>query len=99
MLVPSFAFEMERLNLIELKVIVRVPHAITDSASPRPKMYWTRTCEELVPSLDTTSNRPSNQVTSFYLFSGKLEYPNKIIRFNTSIVRMQMNPCEEICRR
>ena len=26
--------------------------------------------------------------TSFYLFSGKLEYLNKIIRFNTSIVRM-----------
>ena len=31
-------------------------HAIRDSASPRPKMYWTRTFEELVPSLDTTSN-------------------------------------------
>ena len=38
-------------------------------------------------------------VTSFYLFSGKLEYPNKISRFNTSIVRMKMNPCEEIRRR
>ena len=38
-------------------------------------------------------------VTSFYLFIGKLEYPNKIIRFNTSIVRMKMNPCEEIRRR
>ena len=36
--------------------------------------------------------------TSFYLFSGKLEYLNKIIRFNTSIVRMKMNPCEEIPR-
>ena len=32
-------------------------------------------------------------VTSFYLFSGKLEYRNKIIRCNTSIVRMKMNPC------
>ena len=70
-------------------------HAIRDSASPRPKMYWTRTFEELVPSLDTTSNL----VASFYLFSGKLEYPNEIIRFNTSIVPMKMNPCEEICRR
>ena len=50
---------------------------------------------ERTPSLDTTSNL----VTSFYLFSGKLEYPNKIIRFNISIVRMKMNPCEEICRR
>ena len=38
-------------------------------------------------------------VTSFYLFSGKVEYPNKIIRFKTSIVRMKMNPCEEIRRR
>jgi len=38
-------------------------------------------------------------LTSFYLFSGKLEYLNKIIRFNTSIVRMKMNPCEEIRRR
>ena len=37
--------------------------------------------------------------SSFYLFSGKLEYLNKIIRFNTSIVRMKMNPCEEIRRR
>ena len=73
----------------------RMTHAIRDSASPRPKMYWTRTFEELVPSLDTTSN----QVTSFYLFSGKLEYPNKIIRFNTSIVPMKMNPCEKIRRR
>ena len=35
----------------------------------------------------------------FYLSSGKLEYPNKIIRFKTSIVRMKMNPCEEIRRR
>ena len=59
-------------------------HAIRDSASPRPKMYWTRTFEELVSSLDTTSNL----VSSFYLFSGKLEYPNKISRFNTSIVRI-----------
>ena len=33
-----------------------VRHAIRDSASPRPKMYWTRTFEELVSSLDTTSN-------------------------------------------
>ena len=41
----------------------------------------------------------SVQPTSFYLFSGKLEYLNKIIRFNTSIVRMKMNPCEEIRRR
>ena len=31
--------------------------------------------------------------TSFYLFSGKLEY------LNNSIVRMKMNPCEEIRRR
>ena len=38
-------------------------------------------------------------LTSFYLFSGKLEYLNKKIRFNTSIVRMKMNPCEEIRRR
>ena len=37
--------------------------------------------------------------SSFYLFSGKLEYLNKIIRFNTYIVRMKMNPCEEIRRR
>ena len=35
----------------------------------------------------------------FYLSSRKLEYPNKIIRFNTSIVRMKMNPCEEIRRK
>ena len=41
----------------------------------------------------------SVQPTSFYLFSGKLEYLNKIIRFNTSIVSMKMNPCEEIRRR
>ena len=37
--------------------------------------------------------------TSLYLFSGKLEYLNKIIRFNTFIVRMKMNPCGEIRRR
>ena len=37
--------------------------------------------------------------TSFYLFSGKLEYLNKIIWFNTFTVRMKMNPCEEIRRR
>ena len=37
--------------------------------------------------------------SSFYLFSGKLEYLNKIIRFNTYIVCMKMNPCEEIRRR
>ena len=38
-------------------------------------------------------------ITSFNLFSGKLENPNKIIRFNTSIVRMKMNLCEESRRR
>ena len=70
-------------------------HAIRDSASPRPKTYWTRTFEGLVPSLGTGLVTPS----SFYLFSGKLEYLNKIMRFNTSIVRMKMNPCEEIRRR
>ena len=37
--------------------------------------------------------------TSFYLFSGKLAHLNKIIRFNTFIVRMKMNPCEEIRQR
>ena len=55
--------------------------AIRDSASPWPKVYWTLTFEGLVPSLGTTSNGLVTP-TSFYLFSGKLEYLNKIIRFN-----------------
>ena len=60
-------------------------------------MYWTRTFEGLVPSLGTTSNAIVTPA-SFYLYSGKHEYLNKIIRFNTSIVRMKMHPCEEIRR-
>ena len=69
-------------------------HAIRDSASPRPQIYWTRTFEGLVPSAVQLVTP-----TSFYLFSGKLEYLNKIIWFNTFTVRMKMNPCEEIRRR
>jgi len=56
-------------------------HAIRDSASSRPKIYWTLTFEGLVPSLGTTSNGLVTP-TSFYLFSGRLEYLNKIIRFD-----------------
>ena len=85
------------LNLDSLRTLTidGMKHAIRDSASPRPKMYWTRTFEGLVPSLGITSNAIVTP-TSFYFYSGKREYLNKIIRFNTSVVRMKMNPCEEI---
>ena len=53
-------------------------------------------------SVQLVTERHRNAIvtpSSFYLFSGKLEYLNEIIRFNSSIVRMKMNPCEEIRRR
>ena len=37
--------------------------------------------------------------TSFYLFSGKLEYLNKIIQVQYLYCSYDMNPCEEIRRR
>ena len=44
-----------RFYIVDMNIFVST-RAIGDTASPRPKMYWTRTFEGLVPSLGTTSN-------------------------------------------
>ena len=40
-------------NMAATEMAATGEHAIRDSPSPRPKMYWTRTFEGLVPSLGT----------------------------------------------